>query len=70
MKKKGFVRAGYLQVGTHYFLRGHTEGDGTPVYTKVKFIDITSCPAVVVVQNERKDCLRCNRSDLYIPVRA
>ena len=69
MKKNYFVRVGCLQVGFKYFLRLHPDDHGLPVFTKVKFIAITNCPAVVVVQDDRKDLIKCNRSDLYIPVR-
>ncbi len=66
MEKDHFVRVGYLQVGSNYFLRIHPD---EYIFTKVKFVDITNCPAVVVVQDGRKDLIKCNRSDLYIPVR-
>jgi len=65
MKKNAFVRVGILQVGANYYLRSHPDEQ---VFTRVKFIDITNCPAVVVVQDDRKDLIKCNRSDLYIPV--
>ena len=69
MKKNHFVRVGCLQVGSSYFLRLQPDGHGLPVFTRVKFIDITNCPAVIVVQDARKELIKCNRSDLYIPVR-
>ena len=69
MNKNHFVRVGCLQVGANYFLRLHPDDRGLPVFTQVKFINITNCPAVVVVQDDRKDIITCNRSDLYIPVR-
>jgi len=53
-------------VGSNYYLRSHPDEH---VFTRVKFIEITNCPAVVVVQDGRKDLIKCNRSDLYIPVR-
>jgi hypothetical protein len=68
MKTNGFVRVGCLQAGANYFLRLHPDDHGLPVFTEVKLIDITTCPAVVIVQDDRKDLIKCNRSDLYIPV--
>lgn len=67
MQNKNFVRVGCLQVGGEYFLRLPVGDHSLPSYTKVKLVDITNCPAVVVVQDQRKNVMRCNRSDLYIP---
>jgi len=67
MNTDHFVRVGTLQVGYSYYLRVKPDEHE---YTRVKFIDITTCPAVVVVQDGRKDLIKCNRSDLYIPVRS
>ena len=66
MKKPRFERAGYLLVGSNYLLRMHPDDHGLPVFTRVKFVDLTNCPAVVVVQDDRKDRIVCNRSDLYL----
>jgi hypothetical protein len=66
MKNNHFVRVGMLQVGSNYYLRLQPDEH---VFTPVKFIELTNCPAVVVVQDGRKDLIKCNRSDLYIPVR-
>jgi hypothetical protein len=69
MKNTTFVRAGCLQAGYEYFLRLDPGDHSLPVFTRVRFIDITNCPAVVVVQDNRKNMIKCNRSDLYIPAR-
>jgi hypothetical protein len=67
MENKSFVRVGCLQVGYDYFLRLPPGDHSLPIFTKVKFIEITTCPAVVMVQDQRKNMIKCNRSDLYIP---
>ena len=70
MAEDHFERAGMLQAGASYYLRRQPGSNGLPAYTRVIFIDITTCPAVVVVQDERKVILRCNRADLYISEKA
>ena len=69
MKPKTFVHVGCLQIGADYYLRQRFDDRSAPIYTKVKFVDITTCPAVIIVQDHRKSLIRCNRSDLYIPIR-
>ena len=66
MAEDQFERAGMLQAGASYYLRLLPGVNGLPAYTRVRFIDITNCPAVVVVQDEQKAVIRCNRADLYI----
>jgi len=54
-----------LQEGKHYFLRLNNKGEGIPVLTQVTFLGHTSCPAVVIVQDTRREWLRCSREDLF-----
>jgi hypothetical protein len=54
-----------LQEGKSYFLRLNKKGDCIPVLTQVTFFGYTSCPAVVIVQDARKEWLRCSREDLF-----
>jgi hypothetical protein len=55
----------FLQEGKLYFLRLNKKGDGIPVLIHVTFFGYTSCPAVVIIQDARKEWLRCSREDLF-----
>lgn len=54
-----------LQEGKHYYLRLSPIGEPIPVLTQVSFCGYTACPAIVIVQDSRKDRLRCRREDLF-----
>jgi hypothetical protein len=57
-----------LEVGKIYLLRSRNltkNGGSILILTQVTFIGFTSCPAIVVVQDARKEWLRCNRDDLF-----
>ena len=54
-----------LQEGRSYFLRLSQKEKGIPVITQVTFFGYTTCPAVVIVQDARKEWLRCSREDLF-----
>ena len=58
-------KPGSLQEGKSYFLRVKKIYDGIPILTQVTFIRYTSCPAVVIVQDARKEWLKCSREDLF-----
>jgi len=58
-------RVDTLQEGKSYFLRLTKRPDGVSVYTQVKFVGYTSCPAIIIVQDTRKIGLRCSREDLF-----
>ena len=60
-----FVRPESLVEGKEYFLKISQDGRSIPVYTQVTFIELTACPAVVIVQDGRKEKYRCNRDDLF-----
>ena len=54
-----------LQEGKSYYLRLSRKGERIPVLTQVTFYEYTSCPAIVIVQDGRKEWLRCSREDLF-----
>ena len=57
-----------LEKGKSYLLRSRnlTQNGGCMlILTQVTFIGFTSCPAIVVVQNSRREWLRCSREDLF-----
>ena len=58
-------KPGSLQEGKSYLLRLTPKGDCIPVLTQVTFFGYTSCPAVVIVKDARKEWLRCSREDLF-----
>jgi hypothetical protein len=48
-----------------YFLRISARDPNTPRLVKVSFIGYTTCPAVVVVQDEHSRRFPCERAALY-----
>ena len=54
-----------FQEGKNYFLKLPRKNVGIPIFTQVTFIGYTSCPAVVIVQDARKEWFRCSREDLF-----
>ena len=58
-------RAGTLEEGKQYWLAGVPDPRGLPLFSRVIFIGYTACPAIVVVQDEQGERLRCSRKDLY-----
>jgi hypothetical protein len=57
-----------LEEGKSYLLRSRyltQNGGSILILTQVIFIGFTSCPAIVVVQDARKEWLRCSREDLF-----
>jgi hypothetical protein len=54
-----------LRIGKRYFLRLSLPRAGIPVFTQVTLVAFTSCPAVVIVQDDRRQQQRCNRADLF-----
>jgi hypothetical protein len=66
MQKRNFLeRPISLQEGENYFLRLNKKGDGIPVLTQVIFFGYTPCPAVVIVQDAKREWIRCGRDDLF-----
>jgi len=64
-KRSGFERTGVLQEGKRYFLRSAGSQLGIPVFTLITFIGYTACPAMVVVENGRRERMRCSRMELF-----
>ena len=65
VENNSLARPALLHEGKHYFLRLNKNGDGIPVLIEVTFYRYTPCPAVVIVQDVRKEWLRCSREDLF-----
>jgi hypothetical protein len=56
-----------LQENQSYFMKVSDEKDSIPIFTQVKFIRFTTCPAVVVVQDGRYGSFP--RENLFIVVK-
>jgi len=56
---------GSLQEGKSYYLKLSRNNESIPVFTEVTFVGYTSCPVIVIVQDARKDAIRCSREDLF-----
>ncbi len=58
-----------IEEGKSYLLRSRNliqNGGCMLILAQVTFIGYTSCSAIVVVQDARKEWLRCSRDDLFI----
>jgi len=57
-----------LEEGKSYLLRSRNftkNGGSILILSQVTFISFTSCPAIVVIQDARKERMRCRRDDLF-----
>jgi hypothetical protein len=63
--KNTFQQPAVLEEGKGYLLRLAQRDNGVPILIEVTFVEYTSCPAVVIVQDARQERMRCSRGDLF-----
>ncbi len=61
------IHPGTFIDGGMYLWREKQGAASSPRWVRVRFVRYDSCPAIVVVADERGEYQRCLREDLFLP---